>query len=272
MPSHINAYDFIFNVLVKVSCSDLEVVRDANAAVTILNCLLMIVCFVGSIIGCAGACCVQQVRCSNMVMCKNTATPTLITTLVLNNTESRIHVVNPSEATNLKSLPFRALIMMIVIIHLFLLQVPGKRHSMPMTRGYVIPYGNPDNMMMTRIEERRYVDNGPYPTPGRYGWERGYIQEVPGYDRDPVAGYDRDPVPGYERNPVPGYDRDPYYSSARARDDYRAPGHYEEPDEKRYYQEKFYNNENRLARVNDVPDRNKGRNPFAGQTNDTFLY
>lgn len=105
MPSHINAYDFIFNVLVEVSCSDLEVVRDANAAVAILYCLLIIVCFVGSIIGCAGACCVQQVRCSNMVMCKNTATPTFIVTLVPNNTESRIHVVNPSEATKLKNLP-----------------------------------------------------------------------------------------------------------------------------------------------------------------------
>ena len=51
---------------------------------------------------------------------------------------------------------------------------------------YVIPYGNPNTMMMTRVEERRYFDHGdPYGKPSRYGNEGAYIQEKPQHYREP---------------------------------------------------------------------------------------
>ena len=120
-------------------------------------------------------------------------------------------------------------------------QVPRKRYSMPMS-AYVIPYGSPNDAMMTRIQERRHFDYDAYPTTGRYGYERGYIEEVPYYDR--------------ER----------YYS--------RAPNYHREPLKKQYYQERFYNNENQLSSIPNVPrqpDRTE-RNLFPGHTNDAFLY
>ena len=52
---------------------------------------------------------------------------------------------------------------------------------------YVIPYGNPDTMMMTRVEERRYIDHDPYAEQQRYGIEGPYMEEKPRYYREPYV-------------------------------------------------------------------------------------
>ncbi|CAB4042712.1 Hypothetical predicted protein, partial [Paramuricea clavata] len=54
-------YDNSKPVTYAASCSDLEGVRNASAAATILYVLLLILSFVGSILGCAGACCGNRV-------------------------------------------------------------------------------------------------------------------------------------------------------------------------------------------------------------------
>ena len=52
---------------------------------------------------------------------------------------------------------------------------------------YVIPYGNPNTMMMTRVEERRYIDHDPYAEQQRYGIEEPYMEEKPRYYREPYV-------------------------------------------------------------------------------------
>ena len=47
--------------LVAVACSELTTIRNLFAVVTILYVVLLIVSFVASIIGCAGACCARRV-------------------------------------------------------------------------------------------------------------------------------------------------------------------------------------------------------------------
>ena len=64
---------------------------------------------------------------------------------------------------------------------------------------YVIPYGSPNNMMKTTVEQRRYFDHDQYPTPGRYGYKSGYIQDTPYYETEPYYGRS----PSYETPNVP---------------------------------------------------------------------
>ena len=49
-------------VIYPASCSDLETVRSANGAVTVIFIIIAIVTFVGSIYGCVGTCCAPRVH------------------------------------------------------------------------------------------------------------------------------------------------------------------------------------------------------------------
>ena len=65
---------------------------------------------------------------------------------------------------------------------------------------YVVPVGNPNSMMMTRIEERRYVDSDPYPYKERYmpaptQYREPYIDDR--YDRKRNRGYVEERHYGY---------------------------------------------------------------------------
>ena len=60
-PKQRSVFHRLLLFVVDASCSDLETVRDAYAAVVILYALLLIVSVVGSILGCFGACCGNRV-------------------------------------------------------------------------------------------------------------------------------------------------------------------------------------------------------------------
>ena len=51
---------FVFSV--KASCEDLDTIRSATAAVTIIYAIIAIVSLVGSIYGCIGTCCAPRVN------------------------------------------------------------------------------------------------------------------------------------------------------------------------------------------------------------------
>jgi hypothetical protein len=80
---------------------------------------------------------------------------------------------------------------------------------------YVVPYGNPNTMMMTRIEERRTFDNDPYLKQARYVHDRPYNQEPPYYRNEPYTKA----LPYYKREPYteesPYVDVERHYNSDR---------------------------------------------------------